>query len=412
MMKIRESKVDSLPFDKHAVDVLGRLRAAFANAIADMPGNISRATDLQRIAGIDMNLSWRLFKVAHASSPLAAAPHVPGAAYIRNFLKAASRVGVRNELLKAIESAVVEFDRLVRIHAGDRNTFNSMLSALLGNDDAGQFNLQQRRAAFRANRHLFGLQATTQLRCGFMEVGDDPSRVSLALLDGYVNLRQLRRNVPLTISRAMITDDADTPFAVPARSISPQDNGEIGLALIPQFCSQPPPQLRRVRSTGGYLTGELTNPDVGNKGAITCVTGWWAQDVVPRYRSPDDLHASVMSMVRVPSESLLFCLLVREDLWANLEPKSTVYSDHRAELPYPHAEYVMDDLTSPEEHVTYVGQGAASLSTPDVPSFAEMVQHVFDRLNWDGEKFKAYRCRIAYPMMPSTVEIRIDLPSA
>jgi hypothetical protein len=41
-----------------------------------------------------------------------------------------------------------------------------------------------------------------------------------------------------------------------------------------------------------------------------------------------------------------------------------------------------------------------------------MVQYVFDQLGWDGDQFEAYRCRVAYPIMPSTVEISIDLPEA
>jgi hypothetical protein len=41
-----------------------------------------------------------------------------------------------------------------------------------------------------------------------------------------------------------------------------------------------------------------------------------------------------------------------------------------------------------------------------------MAQYVFDRLGWDGTQFDAHRCRIAYPVLPSTVAISIDLPEA
>ena len=405
-------RVSTQPFEKQALTVLGRLRASLAAAINAIPGNVSRATDLQRAARIDMNLSWRLLKVARAADPLSAGPHVPGPAYIRTFLKAAARAGVRSALLEAVEAAAEEFERLVKKHAGDRLTFNSMVSGLLGNEDADQFNLQQRRAAFRANRHLWGLQATTQVRCAFLNVGDDPAKVTLALLDGYIDLRQLRRSAPLTVSRALVTDDADTLLPVRSRPIAPEGAGEHGLALMPEFCSQPPPRLREVRAAGGYLTGELVSPGVGKEGAITCFTGWWAQDAVPRYRSEGDQCASLMTMVRVPCEAVTFCVLVRRGLLANLELKLAVYSDHRAELPYPNGDCRMEKLLLPDEVVTHVGRGAQALCTPDVPRLAEMVQYVFDRLGWDGEQFEAYRCRIAYPIMPSTIEISTELPAA
>ena len=412
MPKIQKKTVPGLPFDEHALAVLGRLRAALASAISAIPGNINRATDLQKAAGIDMNLSWRLFKVARATDPLSAGPHVPGTAYIRTFLKAAARVGVREELLTAVESAAGEFDRLVRTHAGDRHAFNSMVSALVHNDNADQFNLQQRRAAFRANRHLWGLQATTQVRCAFMDLGEDPAKVTLAIVDGYIGLRQLRSEVPLTVSRALVTDDTDTPLPICARPIAPEGAEDHGLALMPEFCSQPPPQLREVHASGGYLTGELISPGVGNAGALTCFTGWWAKDAVPRYRTEEDRHANLMTMVRLPCEAVTFCALVRQGLLEDVEPKLSVYSDHRAELPYPNGACRMEDLLMPDEGVAHLGRGAAALSTPDVPRLAEMVQYVFDRLDWNGDQFTAFRCQIAYPIMPSTIEISMDLPAS
>ena len=399
------------PFDEQAVAVLGRLRAALAAVIGAIPGNITRATDLQRVAKIDMNLSWRLFKVARATDPLSAGPHVPGPAYVRTFLKAAARVGVRNELLEAVESSVGEFGRLVKQHAGDRHTFNSMISALVSNNDAGQFNLQQRRTAFRANCHLWGVQATTRVRCAFLNVGADPTRVTLASLDGYIELRQLRRSAPLIVTSAQVTS-GDDQAALPVRSqpIGPEGAVEQGIALLPQFCSQPPPRLREVRIAGGNLCAELVSPGVGNDGAITCFTGWWAEGVAPRYRSKGNERANLLNLVRVPCEAIMVCVLVRQGLFADAEPTFAVYADHRTEAAYPDRTHPLEELLLPEERLINAGRGAKSLCTPDVPRLEEMVQYAFERLGWNGEQFDAYRCRIAYPVMPSTVEISIELP--
>ena len=277
----------SQPFDEQAVEVLGRLRAALAAAIADMPGSIRRAADLQKAVKIDMKLSWRIFKLAHASDPMSAGQYVPGAANIKTFVRAAARVGVKEELLTAIESAAVDFERFVLAHAGDRSTFDSMISAFASDEDADQTNLQQRRAAFRANRHVWGLQATTQVKCVFTDVGDDPAKVNVAVIDGFVALRQLRRDAPLIVTCARVADDCGAPLPVMREPIDPRAVSEHGLSLFTDFCSAPVPQLREVRAAAGFVYGELVSLGVGNTGAVTCFTGWRARNVASRYRAPE-----------------------------------------------------------------------------------------------------------------------------
>ena len=39
-----------------------------------------------------------------------------------------------------------------------------------------------------------------------------------------------------------------------------------------------------------------------------------------------------------------------------------------------------------------------------------MLRHVCGQTDWNGEKSRCYRCRIQYPVMPSTVVMQFDLP--
>ena len=50
-------------FELEATDVLQRLRSAFAEVIAAVPGTVSKAAGLQRALNIDMKMSWKAFKV-------------------------------------------------------------------------------------------------------------------------------------------------------------------------------------------------------------------------------------------------------------------------------------------------------------------------------------------------------------
>lgn len=50
------------------------------------------------------------------------------------------------------------------------------------------------------------------------------------------------------------------------------------------------------------------------------------------------------------------------------------------------------------------------MHTPDVPSYSGMAQLAFDRLGSESDSFDVYRCRTEYPVMPTTVVLRTDLP--
>ena len=62
------------------------------------------------------------------------------------------------------------------------------------------------------------------------------------------------------------------------------------------------------------------------------------------------------------------------------------------------------------ESVMYLGQGLSVLPTREVPRYVELARYATDRLGWDADRFDVYRCRIEYPVMPSTVVLRFDLP--
>jgi hypothetical protein len=66
----------------------------------------------------------------------------------------------------------------------------------------------------------------------------------------------------------------------------------------------------------------------------------------------------------------------------------------------------------PYESVAHLGRGPSALYATDVPRYVEMGRYIFDRLGWDAERFLVYRCRLEYPVLPSTVVMQFDLPPA
>lgn len=113
--------------------------------------------------------------------------------------------------------------------------------------------------------------------------------------------------------------------------------------------------------------------------------------------------------VRTPCEAVVVDLLVREDTFGAIEPEMAVYGEQSGGSSYP-APGSERDLLPIRQPVLSLGKGPSVLHTPDVPRYAEMARFAFDRLGWEAERFDVFRIRIEYPVMPSSVVLRFELP--
>ena len=402
---------NGVTFQAETVRVLQRLRTTLAAVVAGIPSSVSKPAELQRALKIDMKLSCKIFKVIAASGSMAAGPHVPGGSALRTFLTAAGKAGVREPLLAAAAQAAGDFERLVTSHAGDRDAFDSMICGLATEDDAVQITLQNRRAAFRAQRHIFGLQARVQVKCMIVQPANDPRMLDLVQISGYLSLRQLRTDTPLMISRARLTNDDGTVRQVRREPLDPVSDQEAGNALLREFCSQPLPEYRTVQSVPGTVCGELVSKGVGKQAAITCLEGHLIRGAVPRYRDETNHVGANNAKIRIPCEALILDLLVHEDAFGTIQPIGFSCAEHLGEVTNPGAceEWLR---LEPRESVAYLGKGPSVLYSAGFPRHAELGQYVFDRLGWDAERFDVYRCRVEYPVLPSTVVMAFELPAA
>ncbi|MCH8824415.1 MAG: hypothetical protein IH984_13020 [Planctomycetes bacterium] len=403
-------------FEQQSTAVMHRLRASLSVLIGAVPSTeeLRKATDLQKALGIGNTLAWQVYKLAHARDPLVEASSVPGAGGMKRLFEAAAQHGVPAKHIEDSVAAIKEFDELVKFHAGDRMAFDSMISGMT-EEGAQLVDAQQKRAAFRANSHLWGLQARTQLKCTILNQSlDSTTNLDLAQLQGYVNLRRFRQAIPLLISDIQLIKDDEHKHNIlpPYRRESLAGDGATtqGAPLLKKFCSQPPPEIRTIRSEAGDVQTELVACGVGNESAVTfmfgdvvrSVPGPYAGDAPPGLRS----HA----WVRVPAEVLIQDVLIHEDVFGSLTTKTTVFGDHNRSPASSTFDLSGASLLGTKESTVYMGKGPTALQTPDVPRYPDMAEYAFDRLGWDGEKFDVYRCRVEYPVMPSAVVMHFDLP--
>ncbi|MCK4660139.1 MAG: hypothetical protein KAV82_11510 [Phycisphaerae bacterium] len=415
MVEVQVNSSNTMSFEERAKQVLQQFRGAFAEVVDALPGLITRPHELSKSLKIDMKLAWKIMKVAHGSDLFAAAQHIPGSLGIKVFLKAAARQSVPAPRIRAVEAAVGQFERLIEVHAGDRATLEMMLASY-GGGDRRQADLAQQKAAFTAQSYIWGVQARTQLKVDFLHPATEKGRLDIATLRGFVGLRRIRPNVPWVIARARVIDD-DGKLRSPSirKPLDPTEDDADGITSAPllrEFCSKPLPRFRRIVGPHGFLEDELAEGEVGNTGAITCITGDVAYNAASYYRAEHNRYAALAVLMRTPCEALLFDLFVHEDLFGSIEPELAVYSELAGGPPIPPIEGRERDRLDTWEQVEYLGKGPSVVHTPHVPRHAEMIRYTLDKLGWDSERFDVYRVQMQFPIIPTSVLMMHELPEA
>jgi hypothetical protein len=406
------SESANLAFEEHARRVIHGVRSAVGKLIEALPCDASQPRDLALALGIDKTLAWKVSRLIRVADPFAAANHVPGSAGIQIFLDAARRGSVPAPLIDAAAESLKEFERLIDVHAADRASLEMMLASCVRHvpDRAA---LTHRRAAFRANSFIWGVQARTQLKTDFLCPAAAEGLLDIATVRGFIDLRRIRANVPWVVARAkFMDDDGQQRRALMREPIDPSGDraeDDAPVSLLRDFCTRPLPRFRRVSRTQGFVDDEIVGGPVGNTAATTCVTGEVVRDAVPYYRAEHNRFGESVARVHTPCEVVVLDQIVHESLFSAFDPQVSVCSELSGEMPPP--EHAQDRLALPVNvTVEYLGKGPAALHTPDVPRYVELGRHVFERLGWDGDRFRVYRLRLAFPPIPAAVTIVHELP--
>jgi hypothetical protein len=398
--------------EQDTMGAMRSLRSALSKLIEAIPGasQIRKPADLQRALNVHAKLAWQVHKIATSTNPLSEVGNVPGPAAMARFLDAAITHGVRKSSVTAVQDALTAFEHTVKNHAGERHAFESIVSGL-HEQGSEQIDLMHKRAAFKANSHLWGVQARTRLTTHILHPSAEPEMVDVALIRGVVGLKRLRRETPFILTRKKVTDNEGVilPSAL-TEPLDPHGAGGQGVSFMTEFCTQPLPRIRNVTDSEGWLRTEILTNGVGNAGAISAIVGEVDRRADTRYRREHNERMNFRIHVRTPFETVLADLIVRRGTYGEtpIKPRALTYSGLYGT--HPNIHHPNDEVLSPDEPVTYLGRGAAVLSTPAVPRYEEMVGFAFKRLGWDLEEFDVWRCRVEYPVMPSSVVVQFDLP--
>lgn len=398
-----DTRAPQMRFQQEAIPVLENLRQAIRGLLSEL-GGIAKPADVQKALATDRTLSWQLFKVAGTANILGCGSAVPSRTSMKRILEVARTKGVSPARIDHVASALEEFETFVQTAAGDRSTFNSMVSVFSDVDhEWSVMDQQHRRNMFRGLSHAKGFQIKTNLGCGIIRRAPDGT-VQMATLTGLLDLRVLR---PIEALRVYGVEFRGTGVDRSSVCTPHRFSQACGGYLLESFSTQPAPHLRFNQGdfpdgNGWWLEALLEWPEVGNFGTSSLFFSEVTRGL--RCSRPGEVCGFQTTVTR-PIETLIIDTLIDPAItdFATPEPVARWASNARPEssaenqnLP---GEYLLDSL----------GRGIHALATPEIPRYADMLLAIIQKLGWDTANFTASRLRIEFPLFQSIAGIHWTL---
>lgn len=404
-------------FERDAEAVLRRLKEALNGMIEGLGTPIRRAVDLERRLGVDGKLAWRIFRFARGKELLAESVKLPPGGSIRRVLAAALDEGTPADAVARARAALDEFESLIGQHAGDRETFNSMISSIDSATHRTQtaaeaVTVRHRRMVFRGMSHLHGVQVGVTVRCRILHPGEAPGTVDSAAIMAKFKWRRLRPGAMMYLSESSVRDDVEGREVTLRPKVEPLDpdaDNIAGVGLLPQFCSHPLPRFVDHRLGDGKVIVKLAVEAVGNASSVDSVTALVQRGLPTPLKTPASSCHFTQEMAE-PTELGILDVLLPEDYFGRPQVSAATYNHGIEQLVQP-AALALTEVVPMPEGVIYLGKGGDALKTPDVPRYEEMVRYACDRLGWDLSKMMVYRCRIRYPVPKWMIKMTFKFPA-
>jgi hypothetical protein len=390
-----DTQCEPSPGIETTISLVGkRLTRALRAVLHAIPGGPYGPQELARALGVNKDLSSRALSASDKKDPLAAVHQMPGPAPLRLLLSAALRKGVPKKLIEEAGEAVRHFDRLIRLHAGDRVSLDGIISTWLP-DARERFELFNKQAAYRGMAQLKGATADVTVHTAVLYPAADGERLDGVWIFGSVGLRRIRPTAVVHYCSYLLAPDPteDCPLTLDGQAVV----GLRGL-LLEQFCSAPLPPLD-ARHHGATVYYTLGGDGVGPASAVDLFFAELTPGCVPRYQDagrPRRYGAS--AEVTTPTKTLVFDVLLHEQAYPGLEPSLLIYDTAIKGVANVNDQTRDIDRLDVNETIRSLGWGAPMFRASEVCDYVEILRYVFGKLGRDDREFRGYRCKVQYPI--------------
>jgi hypothetical protein len=184
---------------------------------------------------------------------------------------------------------------------------------------------------------------------------------------------------------------------------------------LDRYCSSPPPRLV-AHQVGEVVHYTLAGDEFGPRSNVDLVFAEVNLSEMPRYVAEDSGRKGyVFAEISTPVKTLHFDVLVDEAVYPGSDPAMFIYDTVLEGVADVNDRARDIDRLDMAESVQHLGAGTSRFSrfrTADISNYTEILNLTCDRLKWDNNRFRGYRCRIDYPIYGSQVALAFDPPPA
>jgi hypothetical protein len=391
-----------------AIASVGReLSDAFGSLLTDIIGHQRRPQQLGRTLGLKKDLAGRILFATSKKDPLAVAHFMPGPEALRRLVAAAEKKGAQPEVVSRASQAVTDFERLIHRFAGDRAALDGIISAWLP-EAREKVEVLSKQAAYKGMVGIKGAAADINLSTAILHACPDGKHHDGVWISGALGLRRQRPGAVVKFA----TRRVHPPTEKSPRTLdgNPVDNP--GENPLDAFCSSPAGQLE-VRREGDVVHYVLGGHGAGLGSAVDVLVATASPCCISRYQGPGRRRKrGPFAEIATPVAELIFDVLLHDEVYPDSVPTIVMYDtvfDGSADTNDPSRD--IDRLNLAAAAVP-LGRGPSVLRISEFSNYVDMIRYVLGKMRWDPEGFRAYRCRVPYPVYGSQIHMLFDAPSA
>lgn len=385
-----------------------QLRAALADVLDALPLRVQKPAELERTLKLDRSLASRLLRSVRLNDPLASLHRLPGPHGVRLLLKAAAKITENSELIDRAENALADVERLVVTELGDWKALDVALSGWLP-EAREQFELVNRQAAFRAMSNIKGVTADAEISITLIHPDSTKAGwVDRAGITGLCGMRRLRPGAPMGLlhGSSIAPPPGTERLSLDGQPIDPLH----GAPLLREFCCAPLPQFE-VQVKGDIVHYMLEGDGLGVQSTVDLYFADVMRGRYPAARAVSPRPATPGAVIDIPVKTLIVDVLLHDNVWPDVEPELRMYDTAGRGIANPTDAARDMDRIDVLDSIQSLGTQVSRFRTKDVARYSEMVRFVCDKLGWDSERFRGYRCRVDYPVHGTQVSMIFEPPA-
>lgn len=382
------------------LEVIHLVKESLIRMISATGADPAKTRQTARMLEVDHNYVWPATRINNTDDILVVAEHIPTTKRIEVLCQACLKFGASEADITAMREAMAKFEHLVKVSAGDRESFSDLALGLTYEDVTSRQEAT-RKAAFRAQSSLWGVQARVNFKTAIHSpVADNPKRFHCVRLGGLVGLKRLRP-IPWSVYRMAVYNEKGDLEEQTSTPLDPELGDSLELPLLKQFCSQPLADIYSIKADQD-LRFDIASGPIGNVGALDCVFGDLLPDFDSIYATEDDKLQSGMIDLQTPTEMLMFDFFVHKDLPFQVPPNVMHLDRLNAPRGYNTTSDGWNQLPLSNQ-VTHLPPGLSGCASTFFPQYRDLVEYAFSRLGHSAHEFDGYRFTMKYPTIPSAV---------